>query len=231
MSCYELSMAVITLLGIIITVIVTNKNTNRQIKNTNKQNNKPIIFVNNVELIATHDNLENCNLFFDKYSNELAANNLENRIVAQGPSTIKMYLSNCGVGIAKDFYIFNKKNGEKVNYFVTESENKWIKKGNVLLIPNGQDNSIEFVPQYIREEELRENEEKCSDYCNIRIYYSDINDNFYFMDLRFEILYLEKQKQFAFKYYSTDINEVDKKEDKANYNGTDLYNTLYKKGM
>ena len=182
-------------------------------------------------MIQTHDSLENCNLYFDKYSSELAANNLENRIIAHEPSTIKMYLSNCGMGVAKDFYVFNKRNGDKVNYFVTESENKWIKKGNVLLIPNGQDNSIEFVPQYIREKEPHDNEEKNSDYCNIRIYYSDINDNFYYMDFRFEILYLEKQKQFVFKYYSTDIDEANKKEDKANYSGTVLYNTVYKKGM
>lgn len=229
MSCYEIIMALITLFGIIITAIVTNANTNKQIKNANKQNNKPIIFINNIELIPTHENLENSNLYFDKYLKEKLANNLDKRKTAQGPSTIKISLSNSGMGFAKDFYIFNKKTGEKVNYYVTESNNKWIKKGNILLIPNGQENSIEFVPQYIREEELHDNEEKCSDYCNICIYYSDINNNYYKIDIRLEIIYLKNKKQFVFKYYPSNIQEVNKKDDKKQYKNKELYSIIYKK--
>lgn len=222
MNCYEMVTIIITTLGIIIAAFVTNRNTNKQIRNINKENNKPILFIDKMELISTHDSLDNCNLYFEKYLQLQEKELLINRTIANGPSTIRIDLSNAGTGLAKNISIFNKNNGSKVNYFVSQSNDKWIKKGNVLLVPNGKNNSIELVPQYIREQKLVDDEYPCSDYSDIRIYYSDINNNFYSLDVRLEIKYFESKKEFNVEYYSNDVFECNIKTEKKKYRNTDL---------
>ncbi len=204
--------AIISVVGIIVTAITTHINTNRQIKNMNKENNRPIIVVESMELIPTSKKSKAVDLYFDKYI-RLSKNKeeFEKRKHAKDPSTIKITLTNLGGGLAKNIMMIDNNKEIFVNYSLEDHENEWIKKRKIYSLPVGKSSNIEVIPQYIREEKIVNDEEPFSDFCSLKLIYSDIGNHYYSLDLMMYVIYDEDNKKFIVEYKTEEAVEYSKK--------------------
>ena len=143
-----------------------------QFKLSRKQSVLPLLYIENTNLKSGDNCPEENVVVYEKYLRCEANGTLGDRTVAQGAAAIEILLSNVGIGLAKNIYIFNKNNGDLVKYFIPNSKDSWFKKKQINLAPNKNGSNILVGQKYIRETELKDGEEECSDYTNLLFYYS-----------------------------------------------------------
>lgn len=216
--------AIISAVGIIVTAVTTHINTNRQIKNINKENNRPIVVIKSMKLIATGKKSKAVDLYFDKYIRlQKKQEEFAKRKHIEDPSTIKITLTNLGGGLAKNIIIIDDNKDVFVNYSLNDSENEWIKKKKIYSLPVGESSNIEVIPQYIREEKLVEDEEPFSDCCSLKLIYSDIGNNYYSSNLKMYVVYDEESKKFIVEYKTEEAIEYRKKDLKHIDKNSEVY--------
>lgn len=209
----------------IITVFVAIK----QFELSRKQSVLPLLYIENTNLKSREYCPEENVLVYEKYARCESNGTLNERTVAQGAAAIDILLSNVGIGLAKNIFIFNKSNGNLIKYYNPTPEDSWFKKKQIYLAPNKNGSNILVSQKYIREKSLRHNEEKCSDFTNLLFYYSDIFDNYYTMEVKIEIHYMDEKDKFMIEYDVMKVEEADKKYDRKKYRNSDLYKIIYSK--
>lgn len=201
----------------------------KQFKLSRKQSVLPLLYIENTDLKSGGNCPEENVVVYEKYARCEANGTLDERTVAQGAAAIDILLSNVGIGLAKNIYIFNKNNGDLIKYYIPNSKDSWFKKKQINLAPNKNGNNILVGQKYIREKELKDGEEECSDFTNLLFYYSDIFNNYYTMEVKIEIRYIKEDEKFIIEYDVTKVEEANKKNDRKKYKNSDLYKIIYSK--
>ena len=209
----------------VITVFIAIK----QFKLSRKQSVLPLLYIEETKLEPGESCPKENVLVYEKYARCELNGTLNERTIARGAGAINILLSNVGIGLAKNIFIFNKNNGDLIRYYSPTPKKSWFKKKQINLAPNKNGNNILIGQMYIREEILKDGEEKCSDFANLLFYYSDIFDNFYVMEVKIELHYVVEEDKFIIEYDIIKIDEANRKYDKKEYKNKDLYRIIYNK--
>lgn len=197
-------LAIITLGGIITTIICTNKFTNKQIINQNKQSYRPYVRIEKLDLI-TNKPLNDCyvNEFDNYYKSIVLKNNLDLKYT-ESYITLVFKIINIGVGIANNIEIYDLRKEKKVHWNLNQSKNSEYIEENLSLcvMAVGETKEIRVAVKYIREKEF-----EVSDSCIFIIFYEDINKNLYSNEFHIQVSYDESENKFKLYYYI--INSYD----------------------
>lgn len=189
MSSYEvldiiinIVIAIITLVGIIGTIIYTNKNTILQINNQNKQSYRPYIRIDKIEVVTNNEPEDQYTNMFDQYYNDIYLGKNNSKTPVNAPIGIRIELKNIGFGIAKNVKIFDMKKCKELKIRIIKEEGAYIINNN-----SNYDLAIsEIIPIKIVVKYIKEKKE-ISDFSNYAVFYEDINGNVYSNEIKMKI--------------------------------------------
>ncbi len=220
MSCYEILdvtvnflLAIITLGGIITTLILTNKFTNKQIANQNKQTYRPYIRVEKMNIITNDEKDDEKVNMFDQYYRDIYLKNNISREPVHAPVGIMLELKNIGIGIAKSIKLFDMTKCCEVKSEVLQKDGNYtVNKNFSHNIAINENLEFKVIIKYIREEI------DVSDNTSYLIFYEDINGNVYSNQLLIEV---GKGKKYNIELFHSEVNSFD-------HNGETIYINILK---
>lgn len=175
-------------LGTVAAIVFVVINTNRQIKNQNKESHRPYISISSLSDITSHDPIT-YEKTYNPYYEVKTYNIIKNQILDNINAKIVFTIKNMGYGIARDIRIYSldsDKDSIKHKFRQTES----VSSVTMLDIINGKSKKILFdihyhCKQYKHFGKVTNGKVKSvfdynsRDYCNFVLFYSDLNDNIY----------------------------------------------------
>ena len=202
--------AVGTITAIFIAWHSTNKNTQKQIYNSNKQSARPYLSIIKCGLINSKVENPGLPLEFDEYFNAALANNIEKRKHVKTGVWISIVFKNNGYGVARLVKAFNVRKEFAIFYEESIKKDELVMRDDLYLdIAAGEEKEIFMEISYIREKPTHSIIEKpISDQCEIAFFYKDLNDNFYSNDIILNILYnYEKSEAINTEVYTLEFSQ------------------------
>lgn len=202
--------AVGTIVAIFIAWHSANKNTQKQIYNSNKQLNRPYLSITNCCIVNSKTVGFRLPVLFDEYFKADLENKLEEKKYVKKGVFVSITFKNNGYGVARLVKAFDVRKEFAIFYEEKVAEEKIVMHDDYYLdIAVGEEKQIFMEVNYIREKPIHSMIEKpISDQCELAFFYKDLNDNFYSNDIVFNILYnYEKSEEKNNEIYNLEYSQ------------------------
>jgi len=203
--------AIGTVVAIIITWKSANRNTQKQIYNSNKQSARPYLSITNCSIITVKTKNSGFPVEFDEFSKANIQNKLEGKNCVKNDKWIELTFKNNGYGIARLTGAYDVNKEIPITYEDNIEDGKIVMRDDSYIdIAVGEERKIFLEVNYIKEKPNHSLLEKpISDQCEIAFFYKDLNDNYYSNDIVFNVLYMdEKSKELKKEIYYLEFSQI-----------------------
>ncbi len=186
----------LTLAATVINIWLVNMNTNKQIKNQNKETYRPRLKLNNIEVVE--HNLDKYYLYaYSKHYNEES-------------DSITLYvdiiLENIGNGLANDISFYMLNSGQKCLGMQVENQDTNQSVGSTLEIPKDKKETFKFLFKFDRKSfEKEPSDLDRGDFLLLICNYKDLNDNNYKILIGYDL-----KKYEPYKFELNDKGNIEK---------------------